>query len=113
MGNSIKDATGLEQFTLASGAEAYPGTFAFVRADGRYLSNSSGSLKTSTTLGEYTSWRVTIDSANNGAATLKVSKAYSSKDTIMLNYTTSNQTFSIYKPTETGKGAIYLFKYYE
>ncbi|MBQ3248638.1 MAG: hypothetical protein IJB03_03135 [Alistipes sp.] len=113
MGNSIKDATGLEQFTLASGAEAYPGTFAFVRADGRYLSNSSGSLKTSTTLGEYTSWSVTIDSANNGAATLKVSKAYSSKDTIMLNYTTSNQTFSIYKPTETGKGAIYLFKYYE
>ena len=112
MGNSIKDVTGLEQFTIAAGAEAYPDTFAFVRADGRYLSNSSGSLKTSTTLGEYTSWGVTIDSTNNGAAILKVSKPYSSKDTIMFNYTDYNQTFSLYKPTDTGKGAIYIYKYY-
>lgn len=112
MGNSIKDVTGLEQFTIAAGAEAYPDTFAFVRADGRYLSNSSGSLKTSTTLGEYTSWGVTIDSTNNGAAILKVSKPYSSKDTIMFNYTTYNQTFNLYKPTDTGKGAIYIYKYY-
>lgn len=112
MGNSIKDVTGLEQFTIAAGAEAYPDTFAFVRADGRYLSNSSGSLKTSTTLGEYTSWGVTIDSINNGAAILKVSKPYSSKDTIMFNYTAYNQTFNLYKPTETGKGAIYIYKYY-
>ena len=112
LGNSIKDVTNLEQFTIASGAEAYPNTYAFVRADGRYLSNSSGSLKTSTTLGEYTSWSTTIDSANNGAATIKVSKVYNSKDTIMLNWTTSNQTFNIYKPTETSKGAIYIYKYY-
>ena len=113
MGNSIKDVTGLEQFTIAAGAEAYPNTFAFVRADGRYMSNSSGSLKTSTTLGEYTSWGVTIDSTNNGAAILKVSKPYSSKDTIMFTYTAYNQTFSLCKPTDTGKGAIYLYKYYE
>ncbi|MBE6227251.1 MAG: hypothetical protein E7120_00045 [Bacteroidales bacterium] len=112
MGNSIKDVTGLEQFTIAAGAEAYPDTFAFVRADGRYMSNSSGSLKTSTTLGEYTSWGVTIDSANNGAAILKVSKPYSSKDTIMFNYTVYNQTFNLFKPTDTGKGAIYIYKYY-
>lgn len=112
MGNSIKDVTNLEQFTIASGEEAYPGTFAFVRADGRYLANSSGSLKTSTTLGEYTSWGVTIDSTANGAATLKVSTAYNSKDTIMFNYTAYNQTFNIYKPTDTGKGAIYIYKYY-
>lgn len=112
MGNSIKDVTGLEQFTIAAGAEAYPDTFAFVRADGRYLSNSSGSLKTSTTLGEYTSWGVKIDSANNGAAILKVSKPYSSKDTIMFNYTSYNQTFNLFKPTDTGKGAIYIYKYY-
>ena len=112
MGNSIKDVTGLEQFTLAAGAEAYPDTFAFVRADGRYMSNSSGSLKTSTTLGEYTSWGVTIDSANNGAAILKVSKPYSSKDTIMFNYTAYNQIFNLFKPTDTGKGAIYIYKYY-
>lgn len=112
MGNSIKDVTGLEQFTLAVGAEAYPDTFAFVRADGRYMSNSSGSLKTSTTLGEYTSWGVTIDSANNGAAILKVSKPYSSKDTIMFNYTAYNQIFNLFKPTDTGKGAIYIYKYY-
>lgn len=31
---------------------------------------------------------------------------------MMLNYTTSNQTFSMYKSTQTGKGAIYLYKYY-
>lgn len=111
-GNTIKDVTDLEQFTIASGGDAYPGTFAFVRADGRYMSNSSGSLKTSTTLGEYTSWSVTVDSANNGAATLQVAKAYSSKDTIMFNYTSYNQTFNIYKPTDTGKGAIYIYKYY-
>lgn len=112
MGNSIKDVTDLEQFTIASGADAYPNTFAFVRADGRYLSNSSGSLKTSTTLGEYTSWGVTIDSSNNGAATLTVSKASSSKDTIMFNYTAYNQLFNLFKPTDTGKGAIYIYKYY-
>ena len=113
MGNSIKDVTGLEQFTIAAGAEAYPDTFAFVRGDGRYLSNSSGSLKTSTTLGEYTSWGVTCDSTiNDGAVILTVSKAYNSKDTIMFNYTTSNQLFNIFKPTETGKGAIYIYKYY-
>lgn len=111
-GNSIKDVTDLEQFTIASGAEAYPGTFAFVRADGRYMSNSSGSLKTSTTLGEYTSWSVKIDSTDNGVATLKVSKAYSSKDTIKFNYTAYSQAFNIYKPTDTGKGAIYIYKYY-
>jgi len=113
MGNSIKDVTGVEQFTIAAGAEAYPGTFAFVRADGRYLSNSSGSLKTSTTLGEYTSWSVTIDSDNNGAVVLKVSKAYSqSKDTIMLTWTESSQTFAFQKSETTGKGAIYIYKYY-
>ena len=113
LGNSIKDVTDLEQFTVASGADAYPGTFAFKRGDDRYLANSSGSLKTSTTLGEYTSWSVTIDSANNGAAKIVVSKAYSSKDTIMFNYTTSNQLFNIFKPTDTGKGAIYIYKYFE
>ena len=30
----------------------------------------------------------------------------------MFNYTTYNQTFNLYKPTDTGKGAIYIYKYY-
>ena len=114
VGNYIPDVSDIQQFTIANGAEAYPNTFAFVRNDNRYLSNSSGSLKTGTTINEYSSWSVTIDSANNGAATLKVSKAYSSKDTIGLNWTTSNQTFNIFKPADVAsKGAIYIYKYYD
>ncbi len=111
-GNYIPDVTGIQQFTLANGADDYPNTFAFVRDDNRYLCNSSGSLKTGTSINEYSSWSVVIDSANNNAATLKVSKASSNKDTIMLTWTTSNQTFSIFTPSTTGKGAIYIYKYY-
>ncbi|MBO5875775.1 MAG: hypothetical protein J6Q20_04550 [Alistipes sp.] len=112
VGNYIPDATGIQQFTLASGAEAYPGTFAFVFSTDKHLYNSSGNLRGNSTLNEYSSWSVTIDAANNGAATLKCSKAYSSKDTIALNWTESNQTFSLYAPGTTGKGAIYIYKYY-
>ncbi len=113
VGNYIPDVTGIQEFTLASGADDYPGTFAFVHTNNKYLANTSGSLKTSATLGQYTSWSVTIDSQNGGATALKVSKAYSgSKDTIMLTWTTSSQTFSFNTSTTTGKGAIYIYKYY-
>jgi len=112
-GNYIPDVTGIQQFTIANGAEAYPGTFAFVRTDNRYLSNSSGSLKTSTIINEYSSWSVTIDSAN-GATTLKCSKAYNSKNTIAFTYTAYNKIFSLQKPTDLdGKGKIYIYKEYK
>ena len=112
-GNYIPDVTDIQQFTIANGAEAYPGTFAFVRTDNRYLSNSSGSLKTSTIINEYSSWSVTIDSAN-GATTLKCSKAYNSKDTIAFTYTAYNKIFSLQKPTDLdGKGKIYIYKEYK
>ena len=98
---------------MANGAESYPNTLAFTRGDGKYLYNSSGNLRGNSNLNEYSSWGVTIDSANNGATTLKCSKAYSSKDTIALNWTSSNQTFGLYKPADVAsKGAIYIYKYF-
>ena len=114
VGNYIPDVTGIQQFTVANGAESYPNTFAFVRTDNRYLYNSSGSLKSNTSLNEYSSWGVTIDSANNGATTLKCSKAYNGKDTIALNWVATNQTFGLYKPSDVtdSKGAIYIYKYF-
>uniref|UniRef100_UPI0040562278 hypothetical protein n=1 Tax=Alistipes sp. TaxID=1872444 RepID=UPI0040562278 len=114
VGNYIPDVTDIQQFTVANGAESYPNTFAFVRTDNRYLYNSSGSLRANTSLNENSSWGVTIDSANNGATTLKCSKAYSGKDTIALNWVATNQTFSLYKPSDVNdsKGAIYIYKYY-
>ena len=113
VGNYIPDVTDIQQFTLANGSDEYPGTFAIVRTDNRYLSNSSGSLKTGTSINEYSSWSIAIDSANNGAVTLKCAKAYSSKDTIALNLGTSSQSFGIYKPADAvSRGAIYIYKYY-
>lgn len=113
VGTYIPDVTDIQQFTIANGAEAYPGTFAFVRTDNRYLSNSSGSLKTGTSINEYSSWAVTIDSTNY-AATLKCSKAYSSKDTIAFTYTAYNKIFNLQKPTDLdGKGKIYIYKEYK
>ncbi len=113
VGNYIPDVTDIQQFTLANGSDAYPGTFAIVRTDNRYLSNSSGSLKTGTSINEYSSWSIAIDSSNNGAVTLKCAKAYSSKDTIALNLGASSQSFGIYKPADAvSKGAIYIYKYY-
>ena len=113
VGTYIPDVTDVQQFTVANGAESYPNTLAFTRGDGKYLYNSSGNLRGNSNLNEYSSWGVTIDSANNGATTLKCSKAYSSKDTIALNWTSSNQTFSIYKPADVAtKGAIYIYKYF-
>jgi len=113
VGNYIPDVTDIQQFTLANGSDAYPGTFAIVRTDNRYLSNSSGSLKTGTSINEYSSWSIAIDSANNGAVTLKCAKAYSSKDTIALNLGASSQSFGIYKQADAvSKGAIYIYKYY-
>ena len=114
VGNYIPDVTDIQQFTVANGAESYPNTFAFVRTDNRYLYNSSGSLRANTSLNEYSSWGVTIDSANNGATTLKCSKAYNGKDTIALNWVATNQTFGLYKPSDVtdSKGAIYIYKYF-
>ncbi|MBQ6689494.1 MAG: hypothetical protein IJN02_09725 [Bacteroidales bacterium] len=110
-GNSISDVTGIEQFTLESGLADYPGTFAFKGSTyNKYIYVSSGYLRTNTTLNQAGSWAVAIDS--EGKVSL-VSQTTNSKNTMMFNYVSSNQTFSVYTSSTTGKGAIYLYKYYE
>lgn len=109
-GNSISDLTGVEQFTLEGGHADYPGTWAFKgNSYNKYLYDSSGSLKFTSTLNRDGSWMTTIDS--DGKATL-VSQTTNSKNTMMLNYTSSNQNFAAFESTKTGKGAIYIYKYY-
>lgn len=109
-GECIDDVTGVQQYTLESGHADYAGTWAFKGdSDSKYLYVSSGSLKVTSTLDKHGSWTVTV--ASNGKTTL-TSNTTSTSNTMMLNYTTSNQTFSMYKSTQTGKGAIYLYKYY-
>lgn len=109
-GESIDDVTGVQQYTLLSGHADYAGTWAFKGdSDSKYLYVTSGSLKVTSTLDKNGSWTVEIDS--DGKVTL-TSKTTSTSNTMMLNWTSSNQTFSVYKPTQTGKGAIYIYKYY-
>ncbi len=110
-GNSISDVTGIEQFTLESGLADYPGTFAFKGSTyNKYIYVSNGYLRTNTTLNQAGSWAVDIDS--EGKVSL-VSQTTNSKNTMMFNYVSTNQTFSVYTSSTTGKGAIYLYKYYE
>ncbi len=110
LGNSISDVTNVEQFTLESGDDACAGTWAFKgNTFGRYIYVSSGSLKQTTTLNNNGSWSVTIES--DGKAIL-TSQTTSSKNTLMFNYVATNQTFATYLPTQSGKGAIYIYKYY-
>lgn len=109
-GNMIDEVNGVEQFTLENGHADHVGTWAF-KGDkySTYLNITSGSLKLKSSLEIDGSWSIEIDS--EGKATL-TSKTTSSSNTMMFNYTSYNQTFSVYKPTQTGKGAIYIYKYY-
>lgn len=110
LGNSITSVDGLQQYTLESGHADCPGTWAFKGdSDSKYLYYSSG-LKVTSTLNASGSWTIAI--AEDGKATL-TSQTTASKNTMMLNYTTSNQTFSMYEPTQADKGAIYLYKEYK
>lgn len=109
MGNSIVDVTGVQQYTLENGLADYSGTWAFKGIDEKYLYVSSGYLKVTSTLDNNGSWAISI--AEDGQATL-TSQTTNSKDTMMLNYVTSNQTFNVYASSQTGKGAIYIYKYY-
>lgn len=110
LGNSITSVDGLQQYTLESGHADCPDTWAFKGdSDGKYLYYSSG-LKVTSTLNANGSWTIAI--AEDGKATL-TSQTTASKNTMMLNYTTSNQTFSMYEPTQADKGAIYLYKEYK
>lgn len=109
-GNEIASVEGVEQFTLESGHTDYAGTWAF-KCDSysRYLNITSGSLKLSTSLAKAGSW--TIDIAEDGKATL-VSKTTNTKTTIMFNDASGTKSFTSNAPSTTGKGAIYLYKYY-
>ena len=109
MGNSIVDVTGVQQYTLENGHADYSGTWAFKGIDKKYLYVSSGYLKVTSTLDNNGSWAISI--AEDGQATL-TSQTTNSKDTMMLNYVTGNQTFNVYASSQTGKGAIYIYKYY-
>ncbi len=110
LGNSITSVDGLQQYTLESGHADCPDTWAFKGdSDSKYLYCSSG-LKVTSTLNANGSWAIAI--AEDGKATL-TSQTTASKNTMMLNYTTSNQTFSMYEPTQADKGAIYLYKEYK
>lgn len=108
--DEVASVEGVEQFTLESGHTDYAGTWAF-KCDSysRYLNITSGSLKLSSSLAKEGSW--TIDIAEDGKATL-VSKTTNSKTTIMFNDETGAKSFTSNAPSTTGKGAIYLYKYY-
>lgn len=112
-GNYLSDVTGLDQFTLGNGNT--DGTWSLLDdAYSRYLYAASGGyLKLTNTFSDYSdagSWSISIDS--DAKATM-VSNTTSSTNTIMFNWTTTNQTFSVYKASTTGKGAIYIYKYFE
>jgi len=113
LGNSISNVDGVEQFTLEKGHADYEGTWSF-KGDTykRYLYPNSSSIKISSTLDNKSSWTIAI--AEDGKATLtsQIGSSSTSKNTMMLNHTTSNQTFGLYTATTTGKGAIYIYKYY-
>lgn len=110
LGNSISDVEGVEQFTLGSGHADYEGTWSFVcNTYSRYLYVNSSNIKIKSSLDSAGAWTIAI--ADDGKATL-TSKVGSTKNTMMFNYTVSNQTFSANTATTTGKGAIYIYKYY-
>ena len=113
LGNSINGVDGVEQFTLGNGHADYNGTWSFVcDSYSRYLQTNSNNTKITSTLDKTGSW--TIEIAADGKATLtsKTGTSTSSKNIMMFNYTTSTQTFGAYTAATTGKGAIYIYKYY-
>ena len=113
LGDSINSVDGVEQFTLGNGHTDYPGTWSFVcDSYSRYLQTNTNSIKITSTLDKTGSW--TIEIAADGKATLtsKTGSSSSSRNTMMFNYTTSNQTFTANTAATTGKGAIYIYKYY-
>lgn len=114
LGNSIRSVDGVEQFTLESGHTDYAGTWAFnCDSYSRYLYPNSSSIKLTTTLDNKSSW--TIEIASDGKATLtsKTGSSSSIKNTMMFNYASSSQTFTAQTASTTGKGAIYIYKYFE
>lgn len=114
LGNSIRSVDGVEQFTLESGHTDYAGTWAF-KGDtySKYLYPNSSSIKISSTLDNKSSWIIEIASDGKATLTSKIGSSSSSKNTMMLTWTSSNQTFGLYTATTTGKGAIYIYKYFE
>lgn len=112
-GNTIKSVDGVEQFTLESGAADYAGTWS-LKCDtySRYLYPNTSSIKISSTLDYKSSWTIAVAEDGKAILTSKIGSSSSSKNTMMLNYTTSNQTFGLYTSSTTGKGAIYIYKYY-
>ncbi len=113
LGDSINGVGGVEQFTLESGHADYAGTWSF-KGDtySRYLYPNSSSIKISSTLDNKSSWTIAIAADGKATLTSQIGTGSSSRNTMMLNYTTSNQTFGVYTATTTGKGAIYIYKYY-
>ncbi len=112
-GESIDDVTGVEQFTLANGHADYPDTWSFVcDSYSRYLCTNSNNTKITGTLDKTGSWTIVIGTDAKVTLTSKTGTSSTSKNTMMFNYTTSNQTFGAYTASTTGKGAIYIYKYY-
>lgn len=109
-GNALANVEGVEQYTLEVGHADYSGTWAF-KCDSysRYLNITSGSLKLASSLAKEGSW--TIDIASDGKTTL-VSKTTNSKTTVMFNDASGTKSFTSNTPSTTGKGAIYIYKYY-
>ena len=109
-GNALANVEGVEQYTLEVGHADYSGTWAF-KCDSysRYLNITSGSLKLSSSLAREGSW--TIDIASDGKTTL-VSKTTNTKTTVMFNDASATKSFTSNTPSTTGKGAIYIYKYY-
>ncbi len=109
-GNALANVEGVEQYTLEVGHADYSGTWAF-KCDSysRYLNITSGSLKLASSLAREGSW--TIDIASDGKTTL-VSKTTNTKTTVMFNDASATKSFTSNTPSTTGKGAIYIYKYY-
>lgn len=112
-GNAISSVDGVEQFTLGSGHADYAGTWSFMcDSYSRYIYPNSSSIKLKSSLDKAGSWAIEIDSDGKATLTSKTGTSSTTKNTMMLNYTASNQTFGAYTASTTGKGAIYIYKYY-
>ncbi len=112
-GNAISSVEGVEQFTLESGLADYPGTWAF-KCDSysRYIYPNSSSIKIKSALDKNGCWAIEIAADGKVTLTSQIGSSSSTKNTMMMNYTASNQTFGAYTAATTGKGAIYIYKYY-
>lgn len=112
-GNSISSVEGVEQFTLENGLADYPGTWAF-KCDSysKYIYPNSSSIKIKSDLDKNGCWAIEIAADGKVTLTSQIGSSSSTRNTMMMNYTTSNQTFGAYTAATTGKGAIYIYKYY-